>query len=35
MALRSPVSDLERELMNLIWSRGKATAADFQKMLQA
>jgi predicted transcriptional regulator len=33
MALRSPVSDLERELMNLIWSRGKTTAADLQKML--
>ena len=33
MAVRYPISELERELMNFIWSRGKATAADLQKML--
>jgi len=33
MAVRSPVSDLERELMNLLWKSGKATAAEIQKKL--
>ncbi len=33
MAIRSPISDLERELMNLLWKSGSATAADIQKRL--
>jgi BlaI family penicillinase repressor len=35
MALRAPLSDLEREVMNIIWSRGTATAADIQSILAA
>ncbi len=35
MALRPHISELERELMHLIWTTGKATAADLQKMLPA
>jgi len=35
MALRNPISDLEREVLNVIWNRGKATAADVQKILAA
>jgi BlaI family penicillinase repressor len=33
MALKSSLSDLEREVMNIIWSGGSATAADVQKSL--
>lgn len=33
MALRPPISDLERDLMNIIWRCGKATAAEVQKLL--
>jgi predicted transcriptional regulator len=33
MALRPPISNLERDLMNIIWNLGTATAADVQKML--
>jgi predicted transcriptional regulator len=33
MAVRSPISDLERDVMNLLWKSGKATAADIQKCL--
>ncbi|HEY1948401.1 MAG TPA: BlaI/MecI/CopY family transcriptional regulator [Bryobacteraceae bacterium] len=35
MTLRAPISDLEREVMNIIWSRGSATAANVQKVLAA
>jgi predicted transcriptional regulator len=28
-----PISDLERQLMNLLWKAGTATAADLQKLL--
>jgi predicted transcriptional regulator len=28
-----PISDLERQLMNLLWKTGTATAADLQKLL--
>jgi BlaI family penicillinase repressor len=35
MTLRAPISDLEREVMNIIWSRGSATAANVQKILAA
>jgi BlaI family penicillinase repressor len=35
MALRAPISDLEQEVMNIIWSRGSATAANVQKILAA
>ncbi|MBV9765098.1 MAG: BlaI/MecI/CopY family transcriptional regulator [Acidobacteriaceae bacterium] len=33
MALRSPLSQLEQEVMNAIWSCGKATASDVQTAL--
>lgn len=33
MALRSPISDLERSFMNILWQLGKASAADIQQHL--
>lgn len=30
MSDKSPISDLEREIMNVIWTRGKAAAGDIQ-----
>jgi BlaI family transcriptional regulator, penicillinase repressor len=33
MPQRLPISDLEREIMNVVWNRGKATAVDIQKSL--
>jgi BlaI family transcriptional regulator, penicillinase repressor len=33
MSTRAPLSPLEQEVMNAIWSRGKATAADVQTAL--
>jgi len=33
MAVRSPISDLERHVMNLLWKSGCATAAEIQKKL--
>jgi predicted transcriptional regulator len=35
MALRSPISDLERAVMGVIWQHSKATAADIQHHLAA
>jgi BlaI family penicillinase repressor len=29
----SPISELERAVMNVIWSRGSATAAEIQKII--
>lgn len=34
MALKSPLSGLEHKVMNIIWSRNAATAADVQSDLQ-
>lgn len=33
MSLKSPLSPLEQEVMNAVWSRGRATAADVQAAL--
>lgn len=33
MALKNPISDLEREIMNILWDRGVSTAAEVQKGL--
>jgi predicted transcriptional regulator len=33
--MMSPISDLEREVMKIIWNSGTATAADIQKVLSA
>ena len=33
MKQRPPLSDLEREIMNVLWRHGKATAADVQKSM--
>jgi predicted transcriptional regulator len=35
MVLRSPISDLERAVMSVIWHHGKATAAGIQQHLAA
>ncbi len=35
MALKPPLSGLEQKVMNIIWSRNTATAADVQTDLQA
>jgi predicted transcriptional regulator len=35
MTPKAPVSELEREVMNVVWSRGTATAADIQIALAA
>jgi BlaI family transcriptional regulator, penicillinase repressor len=35
MALKSPLSELEREVMNVLWANRSATAADVQRSLAA
>jgi BlaI family transcriptional regulator, penicillinase repressor len=33
MSLKAPLSDLERQLMQIVWKRGKASAAGIQQAL--
>lgn len=35
MTLKPPISNLERELMTIVWKHGKATASDIQRSLVA